>query len=275
MRAASGPLAIFLEGARRLIRAPLPLAALWLPQAIATYALETTPSTAFFDLDVWTDPRGAIGMALWFVLRSFLWGAILTRYAHPRTTGISAFLAGGGAFFGRMVRLALLTVVIFYGVDLLMTPDHMPEDEAMVLFRLADWWPLAAGLFLQLFIQLAEVRTIVEDRRSVLFALAAGWRLLAARPLTLLVMYAMAGFVLIVGLALMVPILGFSGPMDSNWGATLFSQSITAAILLFDLQISASLIALYQAEMARRRPEYDPAEASSGLSRLNELTAKE
>jgi hypothetical protein len=283
MRAASGPLAMFVEGTRRLIRAPLPLAALWLPSAIVTWATGEPPSLVHFDLVTDSgslDVRRAIGIALWLVLSSFLWGGVLTRYAHPGTTGMSAFLVGGRAFGGRILRLALLSVAVSLIFTLSMRPDVPPEDDVvpnpLTAADLAGFAVFGVYLFLQLWITLAEVRTIVEDRRSLLFAFAAGWRLLMARPLAVLGIYALAGVALVGGLifSFFVLLPGIVPSRDSVWPERLLGQTMTVALMWFDLQLSASLIALYQAEMVRLRPE-DALATSSGLSGLNALTAKE
>ncbi len=195
-------------------------------------------------------------------------------YADPRRTGLAAFLAGGRAFGGRILRLALLGLVVSHVLRLVLGPDKTTANVTA-----ADVAALAAAFFLQLCIQLAQVRTIVEDRRSVLFALAAGWRLLAARPLTVLGLYVLVCVTLAVGvtlaLALALVTVGSVGRNEFGWPDWFLGQLVTTALVWFDLQTSASLIALYQAEMLRLRPEPAPAEASSGLSRLNALTAKE
>jgi hypothetical protein len=256
-----------LEGGRLLARAPLPFAAVWLSAVMITYANGRPPFVE--DIEALT-ARGAIVLALWLVLWSFLWGGVLTRFAYPRTTGTAAFLAGCRAYAGRILGLTLPGVVIFHILDRYLGP-------ALGTRYLTSTWMaiFAAGFFVDACIKLAKVRTVMEDRHSILFALAAGWRLLAARPLTVLALYGLIGLQWIVLLFFTFQILSDAGPAGFRWPHWFVNQILTTAIVWFDLLTSASLIKLYQAEMVRRRREPDPAVTSSGLSGLNALTAKE
>ena len=273
MRAAVGPLTIFQAGARRLVRAPILFVVLWLPALLATYASERTLSVNY--IDIWTDAGTLdwpvlIVTPLWLTLSSFLVGGVLSRYARPERTGMAAFLADCRAFTGRMLRLTLLGVLV---ADL--TYRYLDPALGSIHVEVATMVAFAMAFLAQLCIQLAAVRTITEDRRSVLFALAAGWRVFAARPLTVLLLYGLISLTMILWLlpvVWMLTIAGLNGAAPPQW---VWNQLLMTAVLCFDLLASASLIALYQAEMVRLRPEYDPAMASSGLSGLNALTAKE
>jgi hypothetical protein len=276
MRADSGPLAIFAEGARRLVRAPLPLAAFLLAVVIGTYAIGDPQPFAYIDLSRGFDARSIIGKALWLMVSSFLLGGVLARYAYPDRTGMSFFLGSGRAFFGRMMRITVTGAVAAYGLQLLSAPDRPPENDVVAEGFAAFLASTAAGCFVHACVALTEIRVVAEDRRSTLFALVAGLRLLAARPWTMLAIYATAGFLLLTAVFFLVLVPAVAGAQDEGWAGALWGQSFAVALMLFDLLISASLVVLYQVEMVRQRPEPAPAEASSsGLSGLNALTAKE
>jgi hypothetical protein len=99
---------------------------------------------------------------------------------------------------------------------------------------------------------LARVRAVVEDRRSMIGAYVAGWRLLAARPTAVLGLYALVALAFVIWLvvyALVAPGARVSGLWI--WVAFLGSQLYLAGRLWLKLQVPASLIALYRAEIAR------------------------
>jgi hypothetical protein len=272
MRAADGPLAMFLEGARRLARDPLAFAALWLPALIATYTSGATLSLPY--IEGWTefvgDWRADTVIALGLVLSTFLTGGVLSRYAHPHATGTARFFADCRAYAGRILRLTVLSAVIIEVFHRYLHPAL-----ATIHFETAVVATFAAQFFVMMCIQLAVARMVVEDRRSILFALLAGWRLLAARPVTVLALYGLIALALNISMILPFYVLGglwWDAGVLPVWLADLL---LTAMILSFDLLAFASSTALYQAEMVRRRPGHDPAVASSGLSGLNALTAKE
>ncbi|HEY8536071.1 MAG TPA: hypothetical protein VIL25_06465 [Vicinamibacterales bacterium] len=156
----------------------------------------------------------AVAGAAWL----FLSGGLLERLARRRRLGTRAFLAGCGALFFRLLRLALIAGVfyavllgpvhdwIFDGLYPWLTRDTTVERRAFV-WRAALYllW-LAPVLAVNLLADYAKVRLVIEDRRSVLGALVAAGRFLRRHAGSAVAVYAInavaAGVVLLLYLIL-------------------------------------------------------------------------
>jgi hypothetical protein len=141
------------------------------------------PLAASVDKEIMT----ASVMLGWFVVWSFLSGGILDRYARAHPTRPWGFFGACGAHAGAMLRLG---VIAFAGYALLFlwaapalrqAGDHAAQ-------RAAFGSTLAFAVFLvlltalNLVIDYARVRIVVEDRRSAIGALLGALRFLRRHP---------------------------------------------------------------------------------------------
>jgi hypothetical protein len=205
---------------------------------------------------------GLIGV--WLLVWTFLWGGILDRYARDRATRAAGFFAACGAHAGRMLRLGLMAGVAYAVLMRYLHPlmfesfyrwmtREIAVERTAFLIRVALYVLFGVLLFIvHVLTDLARVRAVVEDRRSMIGAYVAGWRLLAARPTAVLGLYALVALAFVIWLvvyALVAPGARVSGLWI--WVAFLGSQLYLAGRLWLKLQVPASLIALYRAEIAR------------------------
>ncbi len=140
----------------------------------------------------------AIGLVPWV----FLSGGLLDRYARRRRTGARGFFGACGVFFFRFLRLGLLAGLAY---ALLLGPVHewlfetaypwMTRETSVertgFLWRVifyAIW--LAPVLLVNLVVDYAKVRAVVEDRHSVIGAVVAAARFIIRHPASVAAVYA-------------------------------------------------------------------------------------
>jgi hypothetical protein len=225
-------------------------------------------------------------LAAWLVVWSFLSGGILDRLARNRPLGAAGFFAASGTHVFRFVRLGLVAWLVYY---LLFTFVHRwlfedlwePATRDFTVERTAAYVRLALyavfGLLLalvNLVIDYARVRIVVEDRRSVIGAIAGGLRFVARRPGRATALYAIntLGFLVLVAMyALVAPGARHTGVAE--WTALLVGQAYIVGRVWVKLQFYASQVAFFQGELAHAEyvaapapewPESPSAEAAGG-----------
>ena len=204
---------------------------------------------------------GAIGLYLagW----TFLAGGIIDRYARQRPTRASGFFAASGVHFFRLLRLAMVSGVVYWWLfvyvhrwlflEWFVTRTRIIGVEREVfLWRLALY--LGFGLVLVLVnvtFDYAKIRLVVEDRRSALGALSAAMRFVWRHPGRVAGLYALNGVVflgLLAVWALIAP--GAGGGGLTIWATFLLGQLYLAARLALKLQFLASETSLFQSTLA-------------------------
>ena len=131
-----------------------------------------------------------LSLLLWM----FLSGGLLDRYARRRRTGTRGFVGACGVFFFRFLRLGLLAGLAY---ALLLGPVHSwlfgdaypwitretSVERTAFLWRLVFYaiW-LAPLLMVNVIVDYAKVRAVVEDRHSMIGALVAGARFVIRHP---------------------------------------------------------------------------------------------
>jgi len=132
----------------------------------------------------------SLGLLVW----TFLSGGLLDRYARRRRTGARGFFGACGVFFFRFLRLGLLAGMAY---AFLLGPAHAwlfdtvypwvtretSVERTAFLWRLifyAIW--LTPVLLVNLVVDYAKVRAVVEDRHSVIGAAVAAGRFIARHP---------------------------------------------------------------------------------------------
>lgn len=211
-------------------------------------------------------PAGGLAIAVAFYLAAwtFLAGGILDRLARRRRLGASAFLAACGTYFFRFLRLAVVAGLAYWLLfDLVhewlledlyeyLTRDVTAERTAF-LVRVAGYALFGALVLpVNLLLDYAKIRAVVEDRRSMLGALLAAGRFVRRRPFSTGGLYVLnAGLfgLLLVGYAAVDPGVGApDGP--ALWTALLIGQAYVLARVATKLVFYASQTAYFQGQLA-------------------------
>lgn len=259
------------DGSRRALRA-------W-PMALMLTALTTLPATAvelrdrLFPADLGLggfpfnisardyyeavlSPAQNATLALLLIIWIFLSGGIIDRLARDSRSQSTRFFAACGACFGPLLRLTLLSMLVYAAVLAWLEPwlarlsEGVPETSRLALFGV-----LATLLFLiAIVFDYARVRLVIEDRRSAVGALGASLRLLRAHAGRTFATQALFWALLVLWISLR----SSSGPAHPLWLALLF----TAGELLLKLALIGSQVSIYQQHyatsgwVARRYPTW-------------------
>jgi hypothetical protein len=205
-------------------------------------------------------------VVVWLVLWAFLAGGIFDRYARGRTTHTPAFFAACGVFFFRFLRLGAVAWLAYWLLFRYVhgwlfvtlwrgwTEDLASEREAFWI-RLALYALFAILLAaINLVVDYAKVRAVVEDRRSMIGALLASGRFIVRHPRATLGLYVLNVLVFVLILAVyraVAPGASWSGA--GVWFAFLVTQVYIVARLWAKLVFAASQIDLFQRRLAHAR----------------------
>ncbi len=202
----------------------------------------------------------AIAVALQMALSLFLAGGILDRLARDHQTGAGAFFSACGVYFGRFIRLGLIAASVYW---LLFGPYHDWLFEVVYPSLIEDLtvertaFFIRAGLYLafavpvlvvNMLIDYAKIRAVVEDRRSMIGALAASWRFVRRHPIAAWGLYKINAmlFLIVIG----VYYLAAPGASSPNAVAFAIGQLYIVLRVIVRLQFVASQTALFQSRLA-------------------------
>ena len=143
-------------------------------------------------------PAGGLAVAVAFYLAAwtFLAGGILDRLARRRRLGGAAFFAACGTYFFRFLRLAVVAGLAYWLLfDLFhewlledlyeYATRNVTVERTAFLVRVAGYALFGALVLpVNLLLDYAKIRAVVEDRRSMLGALLAAGRFVRRRPLS-------------------------------------------------------------------------------------------
>jgi hypothetical protein len=205
---------------------------------------------------------GAIGA--WLVVWSFLAGGVLDRFARNRAVGTAAFFAACGTHFWRMLRLGALAWGLYAalfawlhpalfddGLYGWLTRDVDAERQAFVVRALLYAFFFLLLTAVNLTIDYARVRIVVEDRRSAVFALTAGARFVRRHLRGVAGLYALntaVFFAVVLLYAVVAP--GVGGADWTMWLALLVGQAYIALRLGVKLGFYATQVAYFQRALA-------------------------
>jgi hypothetical protein len=204
----------------------------------------------------------AAALALYLAGWAFLSGGILDRYARQRPIQAHGFFAASGVYGFRFVRLAIAAGLAYWWLFAYVHPwlfetqfDNLTRgmnvERTAFLVRLIFYVLFGTiVLAVNLVVDYAKVRIVVEDRRSALGAITAAMRFISHHPRPVLGLYGLNGLTflaLIAVWALIAPGVGGSGV--TMWIAFVLSQLYIVARLLLKSQFIASQIALFQANL--------------------------
>lgn len=306
-------LGAFLEGARRISIAPVLLAGigvttavLALPHSLSpfgpltdTWHVRTLLERAMSEFHLgWAlafgqrTPPAAPALAgsaltLW-VLWTFLSGGILDRIARARPIRTPAFFAACGEYFLRFLRLAVIVGPVYWWLFAWLHPYLLTtlmqqwlmgvteRKEVVAVQVTLHLMFLAAVSLVNLVVDFARVRAVVEDRRSMLGAIAAALRFIRRRPIRVAGVYLLGALPTLAVLRLWY---GASAMPDA--GATLVAAILVAYVFLrvwATLVWMASAVVFFQGELAHATytaaplpvwPDSPAAEALENLRRGN------
>jgi hypothetical protein len=221
----------------------------------------------------------------WLVLSSFLSGGILDRFARNRPTRGRGFFGACGGHFPAIARLGLIALAIyailfswlhpflFSGVYPRLTHE-LPVERTAFAIRAGLYLVFLSALFaVNVIVDYARIRIVVEDRRSAIGAVLAGARFVRRNLAAAGSLYLMNGilFLAAIGLyALVAPRATFPA-----WLALIIGETYILLRHFLKLTFYASGTALFQARLAHasytaappiRWPESPAAEAITNLS---------
>ncbi|HSL22846.1 MAG TPA: hypothetical protein VK886_15045 [Vicinamibacterales bacterium] len=202
-------------------------------------------------------------VTVWLVLWAFMAGGIFDRYARGRTTHTAGFFAACGVFFVRFLRLGAMAAIaywllfayvhgwLFEGLLGRWTRDMTVERNAF--FARVSLYVLFAALLalVNIVVDYAKVRAVVEDRRSMIGALVGGARFVFRHPAATATLYLLNTVLFLVLLLIyraVAPGASWSGA--GIWVAFAISQAYIAARVWLKLVFAASQISLFQSRLA-------------------------
>ena len=201
-------------------------------------------------------------LAIYLVMWTFLSGGILDRYARQRPTRAPGFFAACGVYFWRFLRLALVAGAVYWA---LFTYVHrwllddayewlivdVSVERVAFLWRFGLYAVFGAALAaVNITIDYARIRLVVEDRRSAIGALSAALGFLGRNPGRTVGLYALNGLVFLGLIAVWAVVDPGAGGGLSMWVAFAATQLYLLARLALKLQFMASQTALFQRSLA-------------------------
>lgn len=220
---------------------------------------------------------------------AFLIGGILDRFARQRRVSVAGFFAACGTYFFRFARLAVLVGLsywvligplhgwLFDEVYTTLTHNVTVERTAFAI-RVALYAVIAALLLaVNLVVDYAKIRAVVEDRRSMIGALLAAVRFVRRRPAATAGLYLSNSLLFMLVLAAYAAAASGTGTGGASiWRAFVIGQGYVVARLVLKLVFCASQTAYFQSQLAHAEyvatpqpvwPESPAAEAIAGTSR--------
>jgi hypothetical protein len=202
-------------------------------------------------------------LALYLVAWTFLAGGIIDRYARQRPVRAAGFFAACGVHFFRLLRLAIISGVVYWWLftyvhNWLFLEWLADRTRTMAVERDVFLWRVTLyalfGLLLvivNVVFDYAKIRIVVEDRRSALGALSAAMRFVWRRLGRVAGLYALNGasFLILITLWALIAPGARSGGL-TLWLGFLVAQLYLLARLALKLQFLASETALFQSSLA-------------------------
>ncbi len=201
----------------------------------------------------------AVAVSAHTVLSLFLAGGVLDRLARDRAVGPGAFFSACGVFAARFLRLAVIVTAVYWTLFVpyraWLFDDLYPRliadlanERTAFFYRVAIYKAfLAPVLLVNLVVDYAKVRAVVEDRRSMIGALLAGWRFVRRHPGAAVALYALDAL-------LFLAVIGFyylaaPGAAQDTLAFAVGQLYIVMRVVV-RLQFAASQIALFQGRLA-------------------------
>lgn len=207
-------------------------------------------------------PPIALAIAAHLLMSTFLMGGVLDRLARDRRVTSVGFFGASGRFFFRLLRLGLMAAALYAALfawlhDALFTTAFewitydLTVERTAIVYRAVMYGVFGTALaMVNLVIDYARIRIVVEDRRSAVGAVAAAARFVWRNAAAVLGVYGLTALVfgLVLALyALMAP--GAAGGL-AVWIGFFIAQLYITLRIGVRLLFAASQIALFQGRLA-------------------------
>ena len=199
----------------------------------------------------------------YLVAWAFLIGGLLDRLARQWRVGSVGFLAACGVYFFRFCRLAVLATVVYAALftvahtwlfgDLypLATRDVTSTSTTAVALQVGLYALFGLVLLaVNLVVDYAKIRAVVEDRRSMVGAVLASIRFVRRRPADVVGLYLLNGLVYVLLLGAYAGVTAGVTLDWSLWQGVLIAQAYVVVRLLATLVLFASQTAYFQSQLA-------------------------
>jgi hypothetical protein len=208
------------------------------------------------------DPTIVIFLAVHLLASAFLLGGTLDRLARDRTLGPAGFFAACGGCWFRLLRLGVLAAVAYWVLFAWLHPllfdriygwltRDLTVERTAFIFRAALYAVFAALLVLvNLVVDYAKIRLIVEDRLSATGAVGAAVRFIRRQPGAALGLYALNTVVFLVVLAIYLLTAGLGTGGIATALALALGQFYIVLRVIARLTFAASQIAFFQSRLA-------------------------
>ena len=230
-----------------------------------------------------TAVAGATGA--WLVLSSFLSGGIVDRFARNRPTRGRGFFGACGAHFPAIARLGLIALVIYALLFAWLHPFLFTTAYPRLTYDLSverTAFAIRAGLYavflaalftVNIVIDYARIRIVVEDRRSAIGALLAGGRFVRRNFAAAAGVYLLNGLLFLAAIA----VYALAAPRATlpAWLVLVAGETYILLRHFLKLTFYASETSLFQARLAHASytaappiewPESPAAEAIANLA---------
>ena len=223
---------------------------------------------------------------------TFLSGGVLDRYARNRPTRSAGFFSACGLYGSRLLRLTVIAGLaygVLFGIgygwlcdDLNAVPTRNGTAQGLAFAgRLLPYVVFGCLLgAVNLVVDYARVRAVVEDRRSMIGAVIAGWRFVRRHPSACAGLYAANGLVLgavMLSFTLGAPVTRTTGL--SMWLAVWLGQVYIVARLACRLLFYAAEVSYFQSQLAHAgyvatpTPVWPESSSAEALGRLAGVSA--
>jgi hypothetical protein len=201
----------------------------------------------------------ASAVAAEILLSVFLAGGLLDRLARDRTVGPAGFFAACGVYFWRFLRLGVGAGAVYWALFAWLHPwlfdtvypaltRELTVERTAFLYRIGLYALFAAPvLALNVVLDYAKVRAVVEDRRSMVGALVSGARFVFRNAGAAFGLYALDALLFLLVAA--VYFLTAPGAAAHLPGFAIGQLYIVSRVVV-RLQFAASEIALFQRRLA-------------------------
>jgi hypothetical protein len=193
----------------------------------------------------------------------FLLGGVLDRLARDRATGTHGFFAACGVYFIRFLRLWACAAALYLALFVWLQPRLLDDvygawtrdvTEERTAFALRVLLYLVFGAIVaavNLLVDYAKIRMVVEDRRSAIGALGAAARFVRRQPGPAIALYALNSCVFGVVLAFyFVAAPGADGSRTAMVMTLVIGQLYLALRIVVRLAFAASQVAFFQGRLA-------------------------
>jgi hypothetical protein len=201
-------------------------------------------------------------IALYLAGWAFLAGGIIDRYARQRPVRAAGFFAASGVHVFRLLRLAIVAAIVYGWLFAYVHPwlflewfadrtRTMAVERDVFFFRVALYILFGTLLLIvNVILDYAKIRIVVEDRRSVLGAVSAALRFVWRRRGRVAGLYALNSLTFLVLIAIWAAIDPGANGRARIWLGFAAGQLYLLARLALKLQFLASETALFQSSLA-------------------------